>query len=138
LRADLAAHSSRCTLAFMHEPLFTSGEEGPQPQADAFFNALYEAGADLLLTGHSHNYERFAPQGPGAVLNPVNGIREFAVGTGGRDLQGFSRAIAPNSELRNADTYGVLTLRLHPSSYDWRFVPESGRTFTDSGSNACH
>jgi hypothetical protein len=138
LRADLAAHANRCTLAFMHEPVFASGEEGTQQKADAFFNALYEAGADVLLTGHNHNFERFAPQGPGNVLNPISGIREFVVGTGGRDLQGFRAALAPNSELRDSETYGVLTLRLHPSSYDWRFVPEPGRPFTDSGSQACH
>jgi acid phosphatase type 7 len=138
LRADLAAHTNRCTLAFMHEPVFTSGEEGPQPMADPFFNALYEAGADVLLTGHNHNYERFAPEGPGNVLNPNSGVREFVVGTGGRDLQGFHPTLAPNSELRDAETYGVLTLRLHPSSYDWRFVPEPGKQFTDAGSQACH
>jgi hypothetical protein len=138
LRADLAAHPNRCTLAFMHEPVFTSGEEGPQPMADAFFNALYEAGADVLLAGHNHNYERFAPQGPGNVLNLTGGVQEIVVGTGGRDLQGFHATLAPNSETRNGDTYGVLTLRLHPSSYDWQFVPEPGRTFTDAGSQPCH
>jgi hypothetical protein len=138
LRADLAAHPNRCTLAFMHEPVFGSGDEGPQPMADAFFNALYEGGADVLLVGHSHNYERFAPQGPGTVLNPATGVRQIVVGTGGRDLQGFRAALAPNSELRDSETYGVLTLRLHPSSYDWRFVPEPGKPFTDEGSHACH
>jgi hypothetical protein len=137
LRADLAAHPNRCTLAFMHEPVFASGEEGTQPMADPFFNALYEAGADVLLTGHNHNYERFAPQGPGNVLNQTSGVREFVVGTGGRDLQGFRTTLAPNSETRDSETYGVLTLRLFPSSYDWRFVPEPGKPFTDSGSQAC-
>jgi hypothetical protein len=106
--------------------------------ADPFFNDLHAAGADLLLVGHDHNYERFAPQGPGNVLNPTTGVREFVVGTGGRDLQGFRNSLAPNSELRQSDTYGVLALRLHPSSYDWRFVPEPGKQFTDSGSQACH
>jgi hypothetical protein len=102
------------------------------------FDALYQANADLLLTAHNHDYERFAPQGPTSLADPVRGIRQFVVGTGGRDLQAFKRTIAPNTEALNADTFGVLTLRLHPSSYDWQFVPEAGSTYTDSGSQACH
>jgi calcineurin-like phosphoesterase family protein len=138
LRSDLAAHPNRCVLAFWHQPLFTSGQEGPEPLTSAFFDALYRAKADLLLTGHNHDYERFAPQTSAGVLDPVTGIREFVVGTGGRDLQSFKKSIAPNTEALNADTFGVLALRLHPSSYDWKFVPEAGRTYSDSGSQACH
>jgi Calcineurin-like phosphoesterase len=137
LRGDLAAHSNRCVLAFWHHPLFSSGQEGPEPLATPLFDALYQARADLLLTAHNHDYERFAPQNSVGLLDPVAGIREFVVGTGGRDLQSF-KTNAPNTEARNDDTFGVLALRLHPSSYDWQFVPEAGRTFTDSGSQACH
>jgi hypothetical protein len=138
LRADLAAHPNRCVLAFWHQPLFTSGGEGPEPRVQAFFDALYQAGADLVLTGHNHDYERFAPQSPAGVADPVSGIREFVVGTGGRDLQSLKRNTAPNTEASNDNTFGVLAVTLHPSSYDWRFVPEPGKTFTDSGSHACH
>jgi hypothetical protein len=138
LRADLAAHSNRCVLAYWHQPLFSSGQEGPEPLTAPLFDALYQAKADLLLTGHNHDYERFAPQTSAGLLDPVTGIREFVVGTGGRDLQSLRRTIAPNTEAANADTFGVLALHLHPSSYDWTFVPEAGRTFTDSGSAACH
>jgi calcineurin-like phosphoesterase family protein len=138
LRADLATHANRCVAAFMHQPLFSSGQEGPEPLATPLFDALYEANADLLLTSHNHDYERFAPQISNGLADPVRGIREFVVGTGGRDLQPFKRTIAPNTEALNAGTFGVLTLRLHPSSYDWQFVPEAGSTYTDSGSQACH
>jgi hypothetical protein len=138
LRVDLAYHPNRCVLAFWHHPLFSSGQEGPEPAMEPLFDALYAAKADLLVTAHNHDYERFAPQAPGGLLDPVRGIREFVVGTGGRDLQPFKKSIAPNTEALNADTFGVLALRLHPNSYNWTFVPEAGRTFTDSGSQACH
>jgi hypothetical protein len=138
LRADLNAHRNRCVLAFWHHPLFGSGQHGNHPTVRPFFNALYERGADLVLVGHEHDYERFAPQTPDGALDTVNGIRQFVVGTGGRDLQTFKRQVKPNSEVRNQDTYGVLMLRLHATSYDWEFVPEAGKTFRDSGSQACH
>lgn len=138
LRADLATHANRCVAAFIHQPLFSSGQEGPEPLVGPLFDALYQANADLLLTSHNHDYERFAPQGPTSLADPVRGIRQFVVGTGGRDLQSFRRTIAPNTEALNDDTFGVLALRLHPSSYDWQFVPEAGRTYSDSGSQACH
>ena len=138
LRADLDAHRNRCMLAFWHHPLFSSGQHGNHPTVRPFFNALYERGADLVLVGHDHDYERFAPQTPDGALDTVNGIRQFVVGTGGRDLQALRRQRKPNSEARQDDTYGVLMLRLHATSYDWEFVPEAGRTFRDSGSQACH
>jgi hypothetical protein len=99
--------------------------------------ALYEAGAEVVLTGHEHLYERFAPQTPSGVANP-NGIRQFIVGTGGKSRHGLARTPPRNAEARTASVYGVLALTLHPDSYDWRFVPEAGRTFTDSGSHPCH
>jgi len=101
------------------------------------WQALYNAGADLILNGHAHNYERFAPQDPNGAADPANGIREFIVGTGGESHVSFG-TIQPNSEFRNSDTFGVLELTLHPTSYDWQFVPQAGKTLTDSGSTACH
>jgi hypothetical protein len=137
LRADLARHREACMLAFIHDPLFSSGQEGGHPTVRDLVVALYEAGVEVLLSGSDHDYERFAPQAPDGRLDPARGIRQFVVGTGGRDLQSFKR-VRPNSEVRDAETFGVLTLRLHPRSYDWQFVPEPGRSFRDAGSQACH
>jgi hypothetical protein len=138
LRADLAAHRNRCVLAYWHHPLFSSGQGGNHPTMHDMFRALYEAKADLVLTGHDHYYERFAPLTHDGALDPVNGIRQFIVGTGGRDLQKTKKPIKNNSEVRHFETYGVLALTLHPGSYDWKFLPERGRTFTDSGTQSCH
>jgi hypothetical protein len=98
---------------------------------------LYAHNADVVVSGHVHNYERFGPQNPDGVADPGRGIRAFVVGTGGRSLYGFGTAEA-NSEVRNGDTNGVIKLTLHPTSYDWEFVPVAGKTFTDSGSDTCH
>jgi hypothetical protein len=138
LRSDLAAHRNRCTLAFWHHPMFSSGDHGNHPTVRPFFTALYERGADLVLVGHDHDYERFAPQTPDGALDTVSGIRQFVVGTGGRDLLSLRRTRKPNSEVGQDDTFGVLMLRLHPTSYDWEFVPEAGKTFRDSGTQNCH
>jgi acid phosphatase type 7 len=138
LRADLAAHPAECTLAYWHHPLFgSSGPHSANVEMQPIWWDLYRAGADVVLNGHAHNYERLAPLDPKGVLDPKRGIREFIVGTGGRDHRKFSKIMAA-SEARNSDTFGVLKLTLHPGSYDWEFVPETGKTFTDSGSAACH
>ena len=100
------------------------------------WQALYEYGADVVLVGHEHNYERFAPQDPSGNADPARGIRQFVVGTGGRSHYPFGFPIA-NSEVRNRDTYGVLKLTLHSTSYTWEFIPEAGKTFKDSGDAAC-
>jgi hypothetical protein len=100
------------------------------------WEALYGARADVVLNGHVHNYERFAPQTPSGVADAERGIREFVVGTGGYSLNSFKTTVA-NSQERNANAYGVLKLTLHPSSYDWKFVPVAGQTYTDSGSDSC-
>lgn len=137
LRADLAAHPVACTAAYWHKPRFSSGlRHGGSTSMRAFWQALYDFGADVVLVGHEHNYERFALQDPNGVADPTRGIREFVVGTGGADLYGFDTPLA-NSEIRNADTFGVLKLTLHPTSYDWEFIPEAGKTFTDSGTGSC-
>jgi hypothetical protein len=138
LKQDLAANSEACTLAYFHHPLFTSGSvHGNNTKMKPSWEALYAADADVVLNGHSHNYERFAPQTPNGVADPERGIREFIVGTGGWAHHGFG-TIKPNSQVRIENTFGVLKLTLHPSSYDWEFVPAAGNTSTDSGSGQCH
>lgn len=136
LASDLATHPADCTLAYWHQPRFTSSNSSAVSTYGAFWADLYAAGADVVLNGHSHNYERFAPQNP-AGQAAADGIRQFVVGTGGKDLVGFGATPMPNSEVRNSDTYGLLRLTLHAGSYDWQFVPEAGRTFADSGGAAC-
>jgi hypothetical protein len=137
LRADLAANRRTCTLAYWHHPRFSSsGVHGSQAYMQPVWQALYDYGADVVLSGHVHNYERFAKQTPAGAADPVRGIREFVAGTGGRELYGFNSPIA-NSEVRNSDTFGVLKLSLHASSYEWEFVPVAGGSFTDSGSETC-
>lgn len=138
LRADLAAHPARCTAAYWHHPLFSSGRHGGNPEAmRGIWKALYDAGAEIVMNGHDHDYERFAPQDPSGALDRERGIREFVVGTGGAGLRSFP-GVSPNSEARNDRWHGVLKLTLHAESYDWEFVPEAGGTFTDSGSGTCH
>jgi acid phosphatase type 7 len=137
LAADLAAHPNQCTLAYWHLPRWR--EPGGLSGASSYFaSALYNAGAEVVLSGNNHFYARFAPQTPGGAADPVNGIRQFIVGTGGKSLHGFSGNPDPQLEVRQNTTFGILELTLHPGSYDWRFVPEAGRTFTDSGTNSCH
>lgn len=137
LAADLAAHPGVCTLAYWHHPLFSSGPHGDDTTVQAFWTDLYAAGADLVLNGHEHVYERFAPQDPAGAADPARGIRQITVGTGGKNLTGF-HTIGTNSEVRNAATFGVLELTLYPDGYAWRFAPEAGRAFTDSGIGWCH
>jgi chitodextrinase len=136
LANDLKTHTNFCTLAFWHIPLFSSGGRANHNSL-AFWQLLYDNNADLILSAHDHTYERFAPQTPSGTLDTTRGIREFIVGTGGANHTSFV-SVAANSEVRNQDTFGVLELTLHPTSYDWNFVPEAGQGFTDSGSTACH
>lgn len=135
LRADLAAHPTQCTLAFWHRPRYSSGRHGSGSMF-AIYQALYDYGADVVLVGHDHDYERFAPQGPGSEYEPTRGIRQFVVGTGGAPLRGY-RTIQPNSEVRNSETYGILKMILRPTSYEWEFIPIPGYTFRDGGSSEC-
>jgi hypothetical protein len=137
LRADLAAHPAFCTLAYWHHPRFSSGQVGDDMMTAGLWTALQAYGADVVVVGHDHDYERFAPLLPDRTASPTRGIREFVVGTGGRSHFLFTR-VTPNSEVRNDDTFGVLKLRLHAARYDWQFVPVAGKTFTDSGSGLCH
>ncbi len=137
LVADLTAHTRPCTLAYWHHPRFSSGAHGNNATYAAFWQALYAAGADVVLNGHDHNYERFAPQDPNANADLTNGIHAFVVGTGGALLRGFNTPVA-NSEMRDSSTWGILKLTLHATSYDWQFVPVAGGAFSDSGSGICH
>jgi len=135
LKADLAATQSTCTLAYWHHPRFSSGgEHGNDSTYDAFWRDLYASGADVILVGHEHDYERFARQTPGQVPD-TRGIREFVVGVGGRSSYTFSTA-QPNSEVRITQQFGVLKLTLHGSSYSWELVAEN-HTVLDSGTTTC-
>jgi calcineurin-like phosphoesterase family protein len=135
LRNDLSSTSKSCILAYWHIPRFSSATHGSNTAYTAFWQALYAAHADVVLVGHDHTYERFALQNPAGQADPA-GIREFVAGTGGKSHYSFPTVVA-NSEVRNANTFGVLKLTLHSSSYDWQFVRESG-SFTDSGTTVCH
>jgi acid phosphatase type 7 len=139
LQQDLAQHPAKCTLAYFHKPLFSSGAaHGNDPEVQPIWQILYAANADVVINGHDHHYERFAPQDPQGKADPQRGIREFVVGTGGKNSHRKLASPKPNSEIAQADTFGVLKLTLHASSYDWEFVPEAGKTFHDSGSGLCH
>ncbi|HEV7365943.1 MAG TPA: PKD domain-containing protein [Gemmatimonadales bacterium] len=137
LKQDLADHPAACTLAYWHKPLFTSGvNHGPELAMRPLFTILYDAGVEVVLSGHNHQYERFAPQSPDGTQDDSSGIREFVAGTGGAGLYAFTTP-QPNSEVRYQG-YGVLKLTLGATNYAWEFVPVSGSSFTDSGTGACH
>jgi hypothetical protein len=138
LRADLAADDARCTLAYMHHPRFSSGNaHGGSPAVSPLWQALESDGAELVLAGHDHDYERFAPQTTAGALDLQRGVRQFVVGTGGASLRSFGGA-EPNSEARSNTAFGVLHLRLRDGRYDWRFVAQPGASFADSGTGTCH
>jgi hypothetical protein len=145
LRQDLAAHANDCTLAYWHHPLFSSGGIGNNVVMKPIWQALSDNYADIVLNGHDHNYERFAPQDPNGSPAPGRGIREFVVGTGGKSLLALGEEVQPNSEKRDNSTWGVLELTLHGADsahpngwYEWRFSPDGNSgTLTDSGSADC-
>ena len=135
LRQDLETRSTLCTLAYWHNPLFSSGPNGGQPHMQDVWRVLYEFGVEVVLNGDDHLYERFAPQDPDGRPD-AKGIRQFIVGTGGAPLYG-AQNIQPNSEARSS-TFGVLKLTLRPDSYDWEFVPVAGEGAQDFGVGQCH
>jgi hypothetical protein len=138
LRAELARHDNKCTLAYFHHARFSSdSQHGNAWEVGPFWEALYEHGADLVLSGHAHGYERFAPQTPWGKHDPSHGIRQIVVGTGGADLYRMGSP-RPNSQVRNANTLGVLKLKLRSDSYQWNFIPQAGKRFRDSGHGKCH
>ena len=135
LRQDLAAHPTACTLAYFHRPLFSSSIHGNNPDVKPIWQALYDYHADVVVNGHDHFYERFAPQTPNGVAS-ADGLREFVAGMGGISHYPIS-TLQPNSQAHNIDTYGVLKFTLHANSYDWKFIPVAGKTYTDSGITLC-
>ena len=137
LRSDLTANTKDCILAYWHRPRFSSGTHGSSTDTQPLWQALYEAGAEVVVVGHDHNYQRFAPQTPTGLADPVRGIRQFVAGMGGAGHYVFGTPIA-NTEAYNTDTYGVLKLTLGPGTYAWEFVPVAGGAYSDSGSGTCH
>ncbi len=138
LKADLATHPAACTMAIWHHPRFSSGEHGSDRITDPFWQVLYAAGVELIVNGHDHDYERFAPQTPAGLADPAKGIREIVVGTGGKSLRLFRSTMVANSQVADAYAYGVLRLDLRPGSYGWRFIPVPNAPFTDAGEDVCH
>jgi len=141
LRDDLARNPRRCTLAYMHRPPFSSGRYGEPKDTTRvrpLWQTLYEENVDVLLAAHEHSYERFAPMNTRGEPDDERGVRLFVVGTGGGNLREFAFGPLPTTEVRNAQTWGVLKLTLHSDGYEWEFLPVEGETFTDSGSGSCH
>ena len=136
LRRDLSAHKATCTLAYWHHPRFSSGLHGDDSSVAGLWQALYDHRADVVLVGHDHDYERFAPQSPDGTLDRAAGIREFVVGTGGKSHYPFP-SVKALSQARDSTGFGILALTLKPTGYDWRFIPAVG-SFTDRGSASCH
>ena len=139
LKADLAAHPALCSLAIWHRPRFSSGYHGSSPVTQDLWKDLYAAGAEMVISGHDHDYERFAPMDAEGGLDPAHGIVQFVVGTGGVPGPGAIRpTLADNSQVVITGVYGVLKLSLRPGGYDWTFVAEQGKTESDSGRGECH
>lgn len=138
LEDDLKENRTQCTLAYWHHPLFSAGPtaETGSNQVGGFWKTLHENSADIILNGHDQNYQRFARQSPNGRAQPIEGIRQFVVGTGGRALQ-VPDDTPPNLQRRNSVDYGILELTLHPTRYTWRFVPVGSTTFTDVGTGPC-
>jgi len=134
-KSDLARNSSACTLAMWHHPRFSSGRHGNNLQMTDIWRLLQNAGAELVLSGHDHHYERFAAQNADGRSDPL-GLKQFVVGTGGAELRSPLRVEA-NSEVRDGTSNGVLKLTLYAQTYDWEFVPIDGQSFRDFGSGSC-
>ncbi len=134
---QLTAHGAKCTLVFWHHPAFASTRRGNNPAVQDIWRVLYAAGADVVINGHEHLYERFAPQTPEGASDPLRGMRQFIAGTGG-GYPGYFSDVQSNSEARGRGVYGVLKLTLREDSYAWQFVPVAGQTFGDSGEGRCH
>ena len=139
VKADLAAHPALCTVAYWHQPYWTSPTGSHQRFLDIkpVVQALYDAHVDILLQGHQHGYERFYPQNMSDARDDAHGIRSFTVGTGGIGFYPYTGTDA-NSVVKQADTFGVLMLTLKDGTYDWQFVRAAGGSFTDAGSGVCH
>jgi Calcineurin-like phosphoesterase len=138
LRNDLAANPRRCVGAYWHTPRFSAGQYPDDADFAPFWQVLYDAGAELVLAASDHLYQRYVPMRADGTVDQARGIREFVAGTGGADHSDLRPRADRKREAANDDTFGVIKLTLHPDSYDWRFLPEAGKTYTDSGTAACH
>ncbi len=135
LRAALTRHPRRCTLAYWHQPRFSSGLHGPDEAVAPLWRTLQRAGADVVLSGHDHDYERFAPQTWDGRRSRARGMVQFVVGGGGKSL--YPILLARRNSRARASTFGVLQLTLGPGRYAWRFVGEPGERFRDAGTARC-
>jgi calcineurin-like phosphoesterase family protein/fibronectin type III domain protein len=138
LRNDLSTHAAECTIAMWHKGRYSSGHDGDNTFMQPMWADLYNAGVEILLSGHSHDYERFGPQDASGHLDNTNGVRQFIVGTGGAFFTGLGNSFDANSQAHQNNTYGVLQLTLRSGAYDWKFLPEAGKTYSDSGTTSCH
>ena len=137
LQQDLAATNARCILAYWHHPVFSSGQHGGSQRMKNMLRTLYAGGVSVVLKGHDHDYERFAPQNAGGDLDPARGFRAFVVGTGGAPLRPLETR-QKNSEFFQADTFGVLKLELYSDRYTWEFLPVGGGSALDAGTGSCN
>lgn len=137
LAADLDGHPALCTLTYWHFPRFSSAVHGRSDVVQRYWEILYEAGAEIVLAGHDHVYERFGSQDAQGQPDPERGLRQFTVGIGDGSLYGFGAPL-PNSEVRESATFGVFVLTLYANRYEWEFVPAEGASFTDRGEGVCH
>jgi hypothetical protein len=137
LRADLAANPRACVAAYWHHPRFSDGTHGNSTNVQPFWQALYEADAEIVISGHDHDYQRWAPQTPTGSLDAAGGIVEFVAGMGGRSHYAFTTT-SVNRVTGNSTSYGVLRLDLGPTGYSFAFVPVAGQTYSDRGTGACH
>lgn len=137
LQQDLANNSARCTIAYWHFPRFTSGTQLPWPRVGPFWDLLYADGAEIVMNGHDHHYERFAPMNPAGQIDEANGIREFIVGTGGAYMIPLPDTVAENSEYRQDESFGLLALILYSDRYEWQFIDVNGNLL-DYGEGYCH
>ena len=138
LESVLTTNPKACTLVYAHHPRFSSGEHGNATAVTKeIYRLLYKHGAEVYLSGHDHDYERFAPQNPSGARDDARGVRQFVVGTGGSNLYAFG-TVKANSQYRNNATFGVLKLTLRSGVYDWKFLATTPGANADSGSGRCH
>ena len=138
LRADLVNDPHQCVLAMWHRPRWSSGEHGSSTRMGPVFRLLYDHGAEIVLSGHDHNYERFVPTDADGNMAPTSGITQWVVGTGGAGIRPFSEPPLPATATRDATAHGVLRLDLYAGGYDWQFLTTSNNPYKDSGSATCH
>lgn len=138
LRADLVNNPHQCVLAMWHQPRWSTGAHGSSRRMAPVFKLLYRHGAEIVLSGHDHNYERFAPTDPYGAADPAHGLRQWVVGTGGAPIRPIDTPVLPITESRDSTAHGVLRLDLYADGYDWQFLTTSGNPFTDTGSATCH